>query len=313
MISIFIFTGCGQKKYDMEYNKDYPVSSYRITGMEEEEVADAFAGDLCVTESNMLEDTDVDMSRAGAAGLFDVTNASVLYAKNVHERMPPASLTKVMTALVALKHGQPDDILTASSNVKITEAGAQLSGIEAGDTMTLDQALHMLLMYSGNDAGVIIAEGIAGSVEAFSEMMNEEAKAIGATNSNFVNPHGLTDDSHYITAYDMYLIFNEAMEYDLFNEIIHMTSYETVYKDQEGNAKEFSCETTNLYLKGAYTPPEQVTVIGGKTGTTNAAGNCLVLLSRDTASKPYISVILRAEEREVLYEEMTDLLDKIDK
>ena len=82
-------------------------------------------------------------------------------------------------------------------------------------------------------------------------------------------------------AYDLYLIFNEALKNDLINEIIHMTSYETVFMDKDGKSKTFSFTTTNQYLKGTYKAPEQVTVIGGKTGTTSAAGNCLILLSKD--------------------------------
>ena len=114
-----------------------------------------------------------------------------------------------------------------------------------------------------------------------------------------------------MTAYDMYLIFNEALQYDLISEIIHMTSYETVYMDSEGNSKTLSFNTTNQYLTGTYKAPGQVTVIGGKTGTTSAAGSCLILLARDTAGSPYISVILKATARDVLYEQMTRLLNVI--
>ena len=104
--------------------------------------------------------------------------------------------------------------------------------------MTLDQALHILLMYSANDAAMLIAENVGGSVDHFVEMMNEEAMRLGATNTSFANPHGLSDDNHFTTAYDLYLIFNEAIKYDSFNEIIHMTSYQTTFYDKDGKAKE---------------------------------------------------------------------------
>ena len=211
------------------------------------------------------------MSQASAAVLFDVNNKKVLYSKNAHERLYPASLTKVMTALVALQNASPDTVLTATDSVKITESGAQLCGLKAGDTMTLDQALHILLMYSANDAAMLIAENIGGSVDHFVEMMNEEAQRLGATNTSFANPHGLSDDNHYTSAYDLYLIFNEAIKYDSFNEIIHMTSYQT------------------------------------------AAGHCLILLSRDTSGAPYISVILNSSASDVLYPEMVQLLEQINK
>jgi D-alanyl-D-alanine carboxypeptidase len=126
-----------------------------------------------------------------------------------------------------------------------------------------------------------------------------------------MNPHGLTQENHYVTVYDMYLMFNAALEYDLINDIIHMPNYSTVYKDKDGNDKEISVNSTNLYLQGEKNAPDTVTVIGGKTGTTNAAGHCLILLSRDSSGKSYISVILRSEGRDILYQEMTDLLDEI--
>ncbi|TCL58567.1 D-alanyl-D-alanine carboxypeptidase-like protein [Kineothrix alysoides] len=306
-----ILTGCGSTSYEMAYSPDYPVSSYRIAVSEEAvDTAAPFAADLCVVDGDVVAD-DLDLSRVSSAALFSLSANETILAKNVYEKLAPASLTKIMTALVALKYGSPDEVLTASANVKITESGAQTVGIKEGDQMTLTQALHLLLINSANDAAVMIAEGVGGSIEGFSELMNQEAKEIGATNSNFVNPHGLTADNHYVTAYDMYLIFNAALEYDLINEIISMPSYTTVYKDKNGNDKEISVNTTNLYLQGEKNAPDAITVIGGKTGTTNAAGHCLIILSRDSAGKPYISVILRADDKDILYQDMTDLLSEI--
>lgn len=250
------------------------------------------------------------MSKAQGAGLFDLNKHNTLYAKNVHERLYPASLTKMMTALVALKHSSGDMMLTASANVRILESGAQVSGIKEGDKMTLDQALHLLLLNSGNDAAIMVAEGVAGSVEAFVAMMNEEALALGATNTNFTNPHGLNDENHYTTVYDMYLIMNEAVNYSLFNEIISMDSYTTVYTDKNGASKEISVNNTNRYLQGEAVP-EGLTVLGGKTGTTSAAGHCLSLITKDSSGNPYISIVMKAESGDLLYSQMTDLLEEI--
>lgn len=295
----------------MPYTTDSDISSFRMVNLEEERgVAVPFASDLCVVDTN-IDSKDVDMTAASAAGLFDINNCNTIYAKNVHEKLYPASLTKVMTALVAIKHGSSDMMLTATANVKINESGAQVCGIKAGDQMTLNQALHLLLINSANDAAIMIAEGIAGSVEAFADMMNEEAVAIGATNSHFVNPHGLSDDNHYTTAYDMYLIMNAAVKYSLFNEIIHMDTYSTVYLDKNGASKEITVNSTNYFIQGTAQAPSGITVLGGKTGTTNAAGHCLLLLSRDSSSNPYISIIMRADSRDELYSQMTDLLDEI--
>lgn len=306
-------TGCGNLKYDMPYNLDSAVSGFNVISGKTQSTVEAFAADLCVVSENILDDENVDMSQATAAVLFDLDKREVVYAKNAHERLNPASLTKVMTALVALENGTLDQVLTASDAVNITESGAQLCGLKNGDTMTLDQALHILLMYSANDVAILIAENIGGSVERFIEMMNNEAVRLGATNTNFKNPHGLTEEGHYTTAYDLYLIFNEAIQYEKFSEIIHMTSYQTTYHDSNGGEKEISFLNSNLFLRGDYNPPANVSVIGGKTGTTKAAGNCLLLLSRDANGAPYISVILQSVSRDVLYPEMIDLLDEINK
>ena len=307
-----VLSGCGNNhEYGLAYETQGDKSSFRFVNLDTQESAyQGFSSNICVV-SGEVSGNSADIEDCSAAVLFDLNNNQVLYAKGAHERLEPASLTKVMTALVALKYGNLDDVYTASSNVEIDESGATMVGLKAGDTMTLDQALHGLIISSGNDAGVLIAEGISGSVEEFCALMNEEAKKLGATNCNFVNPHGLTADNHYVTAYDMYLIMNAAMQYELFNEIIHMSEYNTIYYSSNDSEKEMTCRSTNLFFRGDYTAPEKITVIGGKTGTTNAAGNCLILLTKDTGGNPYISIILRASQRTLLYEEMTDLLEEI--
>lgn len=311
MIVTFLLTGCGSKKYSFSYDRSRNNSGFSIASHTVGNTAEAFASELCVTTKDVSSGTDVDMSLATAAGLFDIERGKVLYSKNIHEKLNPASLTKVLTALCALEYGSLDDVLTASENVYITEAGAVKLGLEAGDTMTMEQALHALLLKSANDVAVMIAEHIGGSVEGFSDIMNEMANSLGATNSHFVNPNGLTDPNHYTTAYDLYLICNEAVKYDKFVEIIHTSSYNSVYHDKNGNEKTIDLATTNAYIKGEAFAPDNVTVIGGKTGTTNAAGSCLILYSKDSAGDPYISIILQAPDRTTMYTEMTDLLGEI--
>lgn len=307
-----LFTGCADKKFTNSYdiaNSDY---AFNITNSVENLTLKTFAADLCVVGENVLSD-DVDASLSEAAALFDINSHEVLYANNATEKLYPASLTKVLTALIALEKGNLDDVITVTKNAEIEESGAQLCGFKEGDQITLEQALHGLLMYSGNDAGVVIAEYISGSVEEFANLMNETAKSLGATNSNFVNPHGLSDENHYTTAYDLYLIFNAAMKYDEFIEIITTDSWTTTYTLSNGSQKEITFKTTNLYLKGDENSPDGVTVIGGKTGTTNAAGSCLILLSQNASSNPYISIVLKAENRSILYTQMADILGEINK
>lgn len=307
------FCGCGSRKYEVPYDADSAVSGFNVLSGKDAGVVQPFAQNLCIVTQNFTDIAFADTSQCEAAVLFDVNNAKVLYSQNAHEQLYPASLTKVMTALVALKYGTTDQILNATDAIYIDEQGAQLCGLKPGDSMTLNQALYICLMYSANDVALMIAENISGSVDEFVKLMNEEAKKLGATNTNFVNPHGLSDPQQYTTAYDLYLIFSEALKYEKFTEIIQTTSYDTIYYNNKNEAKEISVKNTNKYLNGKQTAPGNVTVIGGKTGTTNAAGHCLMLLSKDKNGASYISVILRAESSDSLYAQMTDLLEEIGK
>ena len=306
-------TACGNKlQYDMPYDTKAKSSAFNVVQGRDTNVLDPFSKDLCIATGD-INTENITIETAYSAVLFDVKNLEVMYAKAPHEKLFPASITKVMTAIIALKNGSLDQLLTASNSGIIDEEGVTLAGIKPGDTMTLEQALHILLISSANDVALMIAENIGGTVEHFLEMMNDEAKRLGATNTNFANPHGLTDPDHYTTAYDLYLIFNEAIKYDKFNEIIHMSEYQTVYYDKNGNEKKKTIKTTNRYLRGTVETPENVTIIGGKSGTTMAAGSCLIILSKDAKGSSYISVILHSKNIDELYKEMTTLLEEINK
>ena len=311
-VSVIIFSGCGKNDYAFEYSKNHHTSSFNIISSTTPQTFETFASDICVVTDDITSNY-FSVENDSAAGLFDVKNNTVIYAKDANEMLYPASLTKVMTALVAIKNANMDDILVATDAVKITESGATLIGLKSGDTMTLNQALHILLINSSNDVANLIAENVGGDIDTFVQMMNEEAIQLGATNTNFTNPHGLSDSNHYTTVYDMYLIFNEAIKYDIFNEIIHMQTYETVYYDSRGREKEVDIMTTNLFLRGNYTAPNNMTVVGGKTGTTDMSGHCLMILAKDTSGNPYIGIILRASSRDLINKEMVEMLSEISK
>ena len=150
--------------------------------------------------------------------------------------MYPASITKVMTSLIAIKYGNLEDQVTVTEDAVISESGATLCGIKPGDTLTLEQLLYGLMLPSGNDAGAAIAIHMAGSIDAFADMMNEEAKRLGATDTHFMNPHGLHDEDHYTTAYDLYLIFNEALKYPEFRTVTGSTAYTANYTNGAGQS-----------------------------------------------------------------------------
>ena len=215
-----------------------------------------------------------------------------------------------MTALVALKYGNLNDEVTISYNAThINEYGAKLCGFAEGDKITLKKLLYSFLICSGNDAGIAIAEHIAGSVDKFAAMMNKEVKALGCSGSNFVNPHGLHDDNHYTTPYDLYLVFHELLKYDVFMDIINHSSYKAEFNGADGNKKTLWFTSTDKYLLGSAKAPEGVTVIGGKTGTTSMAGSNLILYSKNSNGNSYISVVMHASDSFSLYSQMSHLLE----
>lgn len=273
--------------------------------------AEPFAEDLCVVTDESAFDEGLVTSEAAA--LFDEDGREVLYSKDAFERLYPASITKVMTALVALEYGNLSDQVTVTEDAVITESGATLCGIEPGDVLTLEQLLYGLMLPSGNDAGAAIAVHIAGSIEAFADMMNAEADRIGAVDTHFVNPHGLHDPDHYTTAYDLYLIFHEAMKNPVFREITGTTAYTASYRDRSGQTVTKTWKGGNWFMTGERETPAGITVIGGKTGTTQAAGYCLIMAEEAADGGEYVSVVLKSDSRPALYDNMENIISIIDK
>lgn len=249
-----------------------------------------------------------------AAALFDVDGRNTDFAYKIHEKMYPASLTKLMTALVAFDSGADlSETVVVSSNADSGRFALdeQTCGIKEGDQLSLESLLYGLLVYSGNDNAVAIAEHVGGSVDKFAEMMNAKAQEIMATDSHFVNPNGLHNENHYTTAYDIYLIFNECIKNDKFMEIIQADSYEADVKRADGSNIIIKWEPTSYYALGEAELPKSGKIIGGKTGTTLKAGNCLVLLDESDSGKPFISIVMGAETKEILYQDMTALIEGI--
>ena len=287
----FLLCSCGKKEEALDRPYSFTERSFPVELTDSTDgYASLFASDLCVvTDESQYSPSD---TTSEAAGLFDITDGQVMYSKNAFERLYPASITKVMTALIAIKYGDLTDTVTVTEDAVITEAGATLAGIHPGDQLTMEQLLYGLMLPSGNDAGAAIAVHMAGSIDAFAELMNREAQKLGATGTHFMNPHGLTNADHYTTAYDLYLIFNEALKQPEFRKVTGTTSYTADYTDGSGNPVSTTWEGGNWYMVGQRQTPDGLTVFSGKTGTTSAAGFCLIMASRDQKEKEYISVVL---------------------
>ena len=272
--------------------------------------ADSFASSYAVSSGNMSLE-GVAISDTTKAGLFDLDHGSVMFAQNIHEKSYPASITKIMTALLAMKYADLSQEVTISYTPEGLESSAVLCGFEQGDKMMLSSLLSAALIYSGNDAAIDIAIAVAGSQEAFVDMMNQESKELMTSHTHFANPTGLTQSKHYSSAYDVYLMFQECLKYPTFRDIIARGSFLCYYTNAAGENVTKSFNSTNQYLAGAYTPPDGITVIGGKTGHTNTAGYNLVVLVQDSHHKEYVAVILGAATKDELYNQMNTLLSKI--
>lgn len=287
--------------YAAEYEKAvFDAKIFRAAG---------FSTDLCVSEqANVAMDNFQDNDKLSAAALFELPDRTVDYAYHMYDRIYPASTTKLLTAFVALKKGNMQDIVTVGDEVSGFSWDEQVIGLSPGEQLSMYDLMCGLLLYSGNDAAAAIAKHISGSQEAFVEEMNREARSLGATGTHFVNPHGLHNEQHYTTAYDLYLIMNACLKNDTFQEIIGLTQYEANVTGTDGQVRQLEWKPTNYYSAGLTNIPDNVKVIGGKTGTTDEAGSCLVLYAKDVEDRPYISIVMGAPEKLTLYDEMSSLM-----
>ena len=199
---------------------------------------------------------------AQSAILMDAETKRVLFEQNAHEKLPMASTTKIMTALVALEKGNINDIVEIDKDVVGIEGSSIY--LYAGEKISLEDLLYGLMLRSGNDAAMAIGKHIGGDVGSFVNMMNEKSKEIGANNTNFVNPHGLHDDNHYTTAYDLALITSKAMEIGEFKSISRTKSW---IANRDKNQVFYNKNKTLWEYEGGD---------GVKTGYTTRAGRCLV-------------------------------------
>ena len=229
------------------------------------------------------------------AVLLDATYGDVLYEKAAREKAYPASLTKVMTALLVLE-ALDSGVLTPDTPVTADEYAREglniyssTAGIKYGQTLTVEELLYCLLLPSANEAANMLAIAVDGSAAAFVDHMNRRAAELGAKGTHFLNPHGLHDDEHYTTAYDMALFMEEALKHDLFRTIIGSKDHRIPATDSHPEFYFYNTNAliSNLHYRGYVYEP----CIGGKTGSTDEAGRCLVSAA-EQGDKLLISVVL---------------------
>ena len=232
-----------------------------------------------------------------SALLFDLNTGSTLFSYNAKQRMYPASVTKIMTCILALELGDLKDVITVDEETPYEIYGSKIS-LEPGEILTLKDLLYALMLPSANDAASVIAKHYAGSIEEFAKLMNKKALELEAINTNFVNPHGLHDDNHYTTASDLKKIVIYAMKNETFREIVKTKRYiiNATNKKEErilNNGNNLILNTSsNIYVDGLYVSREYEGALGIKPGYTEQAGNCLVSYAKKN-NMDLVAIVLK--------------------
>lgn len=247
--------------------------------------------------------SNVSVEAEGAV-LMDARSGAVIYGKNLHSTYYPASITKILTALIVIERCNLDDMVTFSHDaIYSVEQGSSSAGMDVGDQMTVRDCLYAMLLKSANEVANALAEHTAGSISNFAVLMNEKAKELGCQESHFNNPSGLNDPQHYTSAYDMALIAQAAFQNETF-----VTIDSTLYYDlppTRHNPDGFRVYPGHRMLK-KNAPQYYAGIIGGKTGYTSLAGNTLVTCAERNGMK-LITVILNGHQTH--YSDTKTLLD----
>lgn len=257
-------------------------------------------------ETNEIENwPDGPVCYAESAILMEASTGTILYEKNSHEQLYPASITKIMTGLLAVENCSIDETVTFSHNsvFGIPSGSSIVGGIDEGDQYSMEFCLYGLMLLSGNETAMAIAEHVAGSTEAFADMMNQKAADLGCLNTHFANPHGLHDPNHYTSAYDMAIIAQAALQ----NPNIKKFMCTATYNFPPTSKGEIRYDNTNhhkMMKGGAY---EYDGCIGGKTGYTSDAGQTLVTLA-ERDGMTLICVVLK-EDKPCHWTDTATLLD----
>lgn len=251
--------------------------------------------------SNTYADT-LQLNGDGAV-LIDFDTGQILYGKNENKMLYPASTTKMMTAILALEHGDLSDLVTVDQEVVSLTKGSHIA-LEPGEVLTLEQLLYALMLPSANDAALAIAKHTSGSIEEFVKLMNSKAKELGAMNTNYVNPNGLHDDRHVSTAYDLALIARYAMSNETIQKIVNTITYEIPPTNKKSETRYFKVTNKLLFssekidIDGRLVDIEYTQASGVKTGYTSQAMNCLASFAQEKSQK-LVAVVLKAEGNSV--------------
>lgn len=241
-----------------------------------------------------------------AACLMDADTGQVLFEQNMDSQQPPASITKIMTALLTVENCQLTDIVTMSDEAVFSvPRSASHIALQPGEQLTVEQALMATMLPSANDAANGLAEQVAGSMDAFVEMMNQRAAECGAKNTHFANANGLDQEGHLTTAYDMACITRQALKNETFRMVFGTTEYTIPLTNLQPEARNIGAGHKMVFDFTKYYDP---TVIGGKSGYTDEAGNTLVTVAQRDG-RTLIAVVLGEPRNAAMYEDTIALFE----
>lgn len=276
------------------YTLSYTSSSYANLEDNEEINLEEIKEEAVETSASVSKELKLD---ARIALVYDRSSGNVLYEKNGYKTTPMASTTKIMTSIVVLENANLNDVVTIEK--KAAGTGGSRLGLKTGDKITVNDLLYGLMLRSGNDAAVALAIHVGGSVEGFAALMNKKANELGLKNTNFVTPHGLDNEKHYTTAYELAKMADYALEKEKFKKIVGTQSCNITINGVSRNIT----NTNELlgYLNGVY---------GIKTGFTNGAGRCLVT-SCKRGNLDIITVVLGADTKKIRTSDSIKLIEYI--
>lgn len=252
----------------------------------------------------VIFDTELpDLTSEGAI-VLDFDTGQIIYGKNEHKKLMPASTTKVMTALLTVENLKLDDTAIVSDKPPLADGSSM--GFLEGEEILVEDLLYSLLIHSANDAAEILAETISGSKEEFSKLMNQRAVELGALNTNFVNPSGLSEDNHYTTPYDLSLMIKELYKHNYISDICHTYSYMLPLTNKTTEENRWVANRNALMLKNNKHFYEHIVL--AKTGWTPEANSSQTALAEKDGKK-YIVTIMNTEKRENLWIETRQLFD----
>lgn len=267
---------------------------------------------ILIPKVNADEESSPNIASPSAL-LMDLKSGKILYEKNIDQKMYPASLTKIMTAILALERCDLNDIATVSYDAVMTlSSGYVTANLQVGEELTVEQLLYVLMVGSSNDAAIVLAEHISGSVDEFSKLMNEKAKELGCTSTNFVNPNGAHDENHYSTARDLSLISKYAMQNETFRTLVKTTSYKLPITNKYESEDRLFTTTNSLLIVNNNDRADNYYykyATGIKTGFTTPAKNCLIA-SATKGNLELLTVVLGAgQNKQGLSERYIDTIN----